>query len=126
VTVNGCSNEEKPNEMIHTGHVIHNPVTGETLRFVKTSRDTNGEAVVVEVAVEPNGAVAAAHVHPFQTARFEIVSGRLAFRRGREKLEAGPGDVVVVEPGTPHSSGTPATTLWYSSPRYGPRCSSSS
>jgi quercetin dioxygenase-like cupin family protein len=88
--------------MIRTGDVVTNPVTGEQLRFVKTAGDTGGEAVVVEVTVEPDGFVAAAHVHPYQSERFEIVSGRVGFRLGREKLEAGPGDVVVVEPGTAH------------------------
>ena len=48
------------------------------------------------------GVVAAAHVHPFQSERFEVVSGRLGMNLGRTKLEAGPDEVVVVEPGTPH------------------------
>lgn len=88
--------------MIRTGDVVTNPVTGEALRFVKTAADTGGEAVVVEVTVEPDGFVAAAHIHPHQSERFEIVSGRVGFRLGRKKLEAGPGDVIVVEPGTAH------------------------
>lgn len=88
--------------MIRTGDVVTNPITGEQLRFVKTAADTGGEAVVVEVTVEPNGFVAAAHVHPYQSERFEIVSGRVTFRLGREQVEAGAGDVVVVEPGTAH------------------------
>ncbi len=61
-----------------------------------------GEVVVVEVAVRPYGSVAATHVHPYQTERFEVISGRLAFKRGGETIEANAGDVVVVEPGTPH------------------------
>jgi hypothetical protein len=55
--------------MIRTGDVITNPVTGERLRFLKTTRDTGGELVRVEVTVEPNGFVAAAHVHPHQSER---------------------------------------------------------
>ena len=50
--------------MIHAGDVIENPVTGERLVFRKTSRDTHGEAVVIETFVKPNGFVAAAHLHP--------------------------------------------------------------
>jgi quercetin dioxygenase-like cupin family protein len=88
--------------MIRTGDVVTNPITGEQLRFVKTAADTGGEAVVVEVTVEPNGFVAAAHTHPYQSERFEIVSGKVSFKLGRETIEAGPGDVVVVEPGTAH------------------------
>jgi mannose-6-phosphate isomerase-like protein (cupin superfamily) len=88
--------------MIRTGDVITNPITGERLRFLKTARDTGGQAVVVEVTVEPNGFVAAAHVHPHQSERFEIVSGVVAFKLGRDKLEARAGDIVEVRPGTPH------------------------
>jgi hypothetical protein len=31
--------------MIRTGEVLHNPVTGELVQFLKTSADTNGEYV---------------------------------------------------------------------------------
>ena len=88
--------------MIRTGQTIENPVTGERLRFLKTSRDTGGESVVVEVTVQPDGFVAAAHVHPFQTEHFEILEGTVGFKLGREKVELGSGESVVVEPGTPH------------------------
>jgi mannose-6-phosphate isomerase-like protein (cupin superfamily) len=88
--------------MIRTGDTIENPVTGEILHFLQTSADTNGEAVVVEVTVRPDGFVASPHVHPYQSERFEILQGTVCFRRGREEVVATAGDVVVVEPGTPH------------------------
>ena len=88
--------------MIRTGDVLENPVTGEVLRFVQTAADTDGEAVVVEVTVRPDGFVAAPHVHPHQTERFEILEGTVAFKLGREEVVAVAGDVVVVEPGTAH------------------------
>ena len=88
--------------MIHAGDTIENPITGERIVFNKTSAETNGEAVEIEVYVRPGGVVAAAHVHPFQTERFEVISGRLGMKLDRRKVEAGPNDVVVVEPGTPH------------------------
>jgi len=88
--------------MIRTGQTIENPVTGERLRFLKTSRDTNGESVVVEVTVQPDGFVAAAHVHPHQSEHFEILAGTVGFRLGREQVELDAGESVLVEPGTPH------------------------
>lgn len=66
--------------MIRKGDVIGNPVTGERLRFLETSHDTNGESVLVECTVQPNGFVAAAHLHPKQTERFEIESGIVGSR----------------------------------------------
>jgi quercetin dioxygenase-like cupin family protein len=88
--------------MIHAGDTIANPVTGERMTFLKTSRQTGGEYVLVEVAVEPNGFVAAAHMHPKQTERFEVVDGEIEFTVGGETVTAGAGEVVVVEPGTAH------------------------
>ena len=88
--------------MIRTGDTIHNPVTGERITFHMTSADTNGEAVVVECTVKPGGFVAAAHVHPSQSERFNVVEGTLGLKVGKEKRELGRGDVAVVEPGTAH------------------------
>ena len=88
--------------MIRAGDSIENPVTGERLVFRQTSRETNGAAVVIETYVQPNGFVAAAHVHPSQEERFEVLRGTVGFRVGREKLVAGPGKRLTVPAGTPH------------------------
>ena len=88
--------------MFRTGDTIENPITGERLTFIKTASDTDGEVTVVEVTVRPDGFVAAAHVHPKQTEIFRVVSGRMGAKLGRKKLEAGPGEVLTIEPGVAH------------------------
>jgi mannose-6-phosphate isomerase-like protein (cupin superfamily) len=88
--------------MIHAGDTIENPVTGERIVFHQTSRETNGEAVVFETFVQPNGFVAAAHVHPKQEERFEIISGTLGVKIGSGEIVAGPGETLTVPAGTPH------------------------
>jgi quercetin dioxygenase-like cupin family protein len=88
--------------MIRPGDRLENRVTGEVLVFLRTSEETNGESVLVETIVRPDGFVAAAHVHPYQTERFEVLDGLLGLRIGDRELVAGPGDVAVVAPGTPH------------------------
>jgi mannose-6-phosphate isomerase-like protein (cupin superfamily) len=88
--------------MIRAGDTIQNPVTGERLVFRKTSADTGGQAVVIETFVQPNGFVAATHVHPSQEERFEILRGAVGFKIGRKKLVAGPGQRLTVPAGTPH------------------------
>ena len=87
--------------MISSGQTIENPVTGERITFHKTSRDTGGEYVLVEAAVAAGGSVAA-HVHPYQTEEFEILSGSVEFRKDGDKVVATEGDSVTVEPGTVH------------------------
>jgi quercetin dioxygenase-like cupin family protein len=88
--------------MIHKGDRLENPVTGEVLVFHRTADETDGESVLVETIVRPRGFVAAAHVHPHQTERFEVLEGSLGLRIGEREIVAGPGDVAVVAPGTPH------------------------
>jgi quercetin dioxygenase-like cupin family protein len=88
--------------VIYAGDSIENPVTGERLVFRKTSRETGGQAVVIETFVQPNGFVAAAHVHPSQEERFEVLRGSVGFKIGRKKLVAGPGQRLTVPAGTAH------------------------
>ncbi|HEY3727709.1 MAG TPA: cupin domain-containing protein [Solirubrobacteraceae bacterium] len=88
--------------MIHHGDALQNPVTGETLIFHLTSEETGGEAVLVETIVAPDGFVAAAHLHPGQTERFEVLEGDLGLRIGSDELVARPGDVITVPAGVGH------------------------
>jgi len=88
--------------MLHAGDTIENPVTGERIVFRATSVETNGEAVVIECFVRPSGFVAKAHVHPFQSERFEILDGSLMFKVEGQELPTGPGDVVLVPAGRKH------------------------
>jgi quercetin dioxygenase-like cupin family protein len=88
--------------LIRTGDTLTNPVTGERLHFLKTAAETGGEYVLVEVTVEPDGFVAAAHVHPYQTETFETLEGVVCFEVGGETRVAGAGETLVVEPGTAH------------------------
>ena len=88
--------------MIRAGETIENPVTGERIVFHKTAADTNGEYVLLECTVQPNGFVAAAHLHPSQDERFAILDGSVEFTLGRQTLVATAGEVVLVTAGTPH------------------------
>ena len=49
-------------------------------------RETNGESVLVETIVRPDGFVAAAHVHPDQTERFEVLEGLVGLRIGKKEI----------------------------------------
>jgi quercetin dioxygenase-like cupin family protein len=88
--------------MINAGDRLENPVTGEVLVFHRTAAQTDGESVLVETIVRPNGFVAATHVHPYQTERFEVLEGVLGLQIGSETVLAGPRDVAVVPPRTAH------------------------
>ena len=88
---------------IQPGDTLENPVTGERFTFTHTAASTDGELLAFDFALRPGGAVPIPHVHPIQTERFEVVSGRMKFRVGFRTVIAEPGDVVEVEPGVMHS-----------------------
>jgi quercetin dioxygenase-like cupin family protein len=89
--------------MITPGQTLENPVTGERFTFTHTAATTDGELLAFDFALRPGGAVPIPHIHPIQTERFEVVSGRMRFRVGMRTVIAGPGDVVKVAPGVAHS-----------------------
>jgi len=88
--------------VIRTGDTLVNPASGETIRFVETAADTDGEYTVIECTVAPGGGVPMAHVHPHQSETFEILEGELSLKAGRDRLVAEAGDVVTVLPGEVH------------------------
>jgi quercetin dioxygenase-like cupin family protein len=89
--------------MITPGQTLENPVTGERFTFTDTAATTGGELLAFDFALRPGGAVPIPHVHPVQTERFEVVTGRMRFRVGLRTVHAGPGDVVEVAPGVMHA-----------------------
>jgi quercetin dioxygenase-like cupin family protein len=93
--------------MIRPGERLENPVTGEVLIFRRTAAETGGDLVLVETIVQPDGFVAAAHVHPAQSERFTVVDGTLELRVGSETVRAQAGDEFVVAPGMPHRFSNP-------------------
>jgi quercetin dioxygenase-like cupin family protein len=88
--------------MIRAGDTIENPVTGERLVFTKASAETSGEYVQFECFVKPSGFVAAAHVHPYQQERFQVLEGKVMFRIDGQEITAEPGDTILVAAGRKH------------------------
>jgi len=89
--------------MAHSGQVLHNPASGERIIIRRTAAETHGELLAIDLELPAHRRVPGGlHRHPLQEERFEVVRGRLRFRMGSERIEAGPGEVVVVPPGVPH------------------------
>jgi quercetin dioxygenase-like cupin family protein len=89
--------------MAHAGQLIENPLSGERITFRKTAADTGGQLLAIDLELSPGGRMPAGlHIHPEQEERFEVIRGRMQFRIRRERILAGPGEVVVVPPGVPH------------------------
>jgi quercetin dioxygenase-like cupin family protein len=87
----------------YTGQTLHNPASGERITFRQTAADTDGELVAIDLELPAGRRVPGPqHIHPLQEERFEVVEGTMRFRMGRERIVAGPGDLVVVPAGVAH------------------------
>jgi quercetin dioxygenase-like cupin family protein len=66
---------------------IKNPQTGQTIRFLQTSKDTAGGMLEMESIYETNSAEPPAHYHPRQEEDFLVLEGELMVRvDGKEKV----------------------------------------
>jgi quercetin dioxygenase-like cupin family protein len=82
---------------------IHNPVTGQSITFLQTRRDTNGTLLEMETSYAPGSHEPPAHYHPGQQEYFQIQAGELTVRvHGVEKvLHAG--DSLHISANVPHT-----------------------
>jgi mannose-6-phosphate isomerase-like protein (cupin superfamily) len=89
--------------MIHTGQTLENPASGERITFRRTSADTGGELLAIDLELPAGRRVPGGqHIHSKQEERFEVVEGTMRFKLGRKRVVAGPGEVVVVPAGQKH------------------------
>ena len=93
--------------MITPGDILEHPITGETIIFRQTAATTGGKLCEADFYMRPGAFVAAEHIHPRQEERFAVIAGTLRGRVAGKDLSGGPGETVVVPPGTPH--------LWWNS-----------
>jgi quercetin dioxygenase-like cupin family protein len=88
--------------MGQTEEEIHNPRTGQRMRFLQTSADTDGALLRIESVNPPTGVAEPEHVHPCQESRAEVITGTLCFSVGGEERRLGPGEAITIPAGTPH------------------------
>lgn len=87
---------------IAVGDVIHNPVHGETMQFLEVGDNGDAELLRVEMTVEPQAKGPPAHIHPHSTETFEMLSGAMKLRTGREEHVLSEGEKQTVDSNTPH------------------------
>ncbi len=78
------------------------PVFGCRYRFSRSTGGNGAEVQIVDMEVVAGGGVSP-HIHHRMQERFTVKSGRAEFLSGRRWIEAGPGETVVVPPGTRHA-----------------------
>jgi quercetin dioxygenase-like cupin family protein len=88
--------------VVHPEEEIHNPRTGQRMRFRQTGEDTDGVLLQIESVNPPTGVAEPEHVHPNQESRAEVISGTLRFVVEGEERRLGPGEGITIPAGVPH------------------------
>lgn len=85
------------------GDVIHNPVQGETMRFLNIGDNGADPVLRVEMTVQPQASGPPPHIHPGATETFSVRTGAIRLRAGGDDRVVSAGEAVAVEPGTRHT-----------------------
>lgn len=82
---------------------ITHKITGEQITFLKTAKETDGEYLLIEIALPPFGKGPPLHIHEQFEEEFEVIEGKLTVTSGKTKqvLEAGGRCIVPLK--TPHT-----------------------
>lgn len=81
--------------------------TGDVIDIVSTGEDTAGAVFAFEAVLPPGLAGPPAHLHRAEQESFEVLEGVLRVRLGAQRRDLGPGQSVVVVPGTVHAFSNP-------------------
>ena len=87
--------------MAYAGKKIESPTT--RLVFKQTASDTDGELLQFEQFIRANNPEVPEHIHPDQEEKFVVLSGRMGVRASGNEQVLGPGEEILVPPGTPHT-----------------------
>jgi quercetin dioxygenase-like cupin family protein len=87
--------------MAQAGDELISPV-GERLLFCKTARDTNGELLEIEAYYLAHSSPPPEHYHPNQEERFQVISGEIRAKIGKQVSTYQAGDEFIVPAGVPH------------------------
>lgn len=88
--------------MARSGDEISNPRTGQRMKFLQTSADTNGELLQIDCYNSPEAVKEPEHIHPFQENRFAILSGALMFSINGQVSQANAGEIIAIPAKAPH------------------------
>lgn len=99
--------------MAYRGKMIANHITGQSIEFLTTAGDSNGQLLEMITTYRPYSAEPAAHYHPAQHETFTVMQGELTVKIDGTVHVLTPGDTLEVPQRTIHSmwNNSPATTV---------------
>ncbi len=89
--------------MAYKNKVILNPKTRNEIKFLQTSKDTDGKLLEMESTYFAHSKEPPTHYHPCQIEDFTVLSGELSIRINGEIKTLKQGEAINVQPNVAHS-----------------------
>jgi quercetin dioxygenase-like cupin family protein len=89
--------------MAYKNKVVSNPVTGQQIRFLQTSNDTEGSLLEMESCYAPHSAEPMPHYHPKQHETFTVLEGSIQVRMNNKVITLHTGEQLEIPAHTIHS-----------------------
>ncbi|AYA36821.1 cupin domain-containing protein [Hymenobacter oligotrophus] len=106
--------------MAYQGQFIENPITGQSIYFLTTTRQSCGAELVVESSYRGRSLEPQPHFHPTQEEHFEVLQGEVTVRLDGTLRTLRCGEELRIAPGQVHSmwnsSEARATVRWTTRP----------
>ncbi len=89
--------------MAYPGKQIHNPITRQSIQFLKTAQDTGGQLLEMVTTYDSHSAPPSAHYHPYQEEDFVVLEGQVTVQIGKENKVLNAGDTLHIPRNTVHA-----------------------
>lgn len=89
--------------MAYKDKVVSNPVTGQQIRFLQTSNDTEGSLLEMESCYAPHSVESMPHYHPKQHETFTVLEGSIQVRLNGKVTTLHTGEQLQIPANTIHS-----------------------
>ena len=106
--------------MAKQGDKIINARTGQTMIFLQTGKETNGQLLEIESFNPKSDMREPVHIHPKQESSARVISGKLHFLvNGKEQIK-GPGEQITIPAGVAHCFWNEDETVAHSIQQFSP------
>ena len=89
--------------MAYKNKTISNPYSGQSIRFIQTSDDTDGALLEMESNFAPHSKEPVPHFHPKQEEQFTVLAGTINIRLNGRIVHLHKGEALTIAPNTIHS-----------------------
>jgi quercetin dioxygenase-like cupin family protein len=96
--------------MATKGTTIYNKIVGEKFTWLQTSKDTNGQRIVIDFELNSGGSLPVRHVHPDQEETFLLKKGSFKIELNGTTIVMKEGEKIVIPKGQPHQWWTNSDT----------------